>query len=123
MRATVSWVDNDGKPIVQQSIDVNLSNVIVLDPVLPSVKVGNGKYSKEVDLRDSIKAVHIQITEVDGESTRVTLSLIKAYVDQVFFRERKKYENMPWYHPIKRMETFHNYQFVHIIRELIKKVD
>jgi hypothetical protein len=123
MKATVSWCGADGKPIAQQDIDVELSDTIILCPVFPAVTLSNGITSVETDLRNVVKGIHIKITEVDGDKTRGVLSIIKAYVEEIYWREQKKCEATPWYHPLMRSEAFHNYQFVHVIREIIKKVD
>jgi hypothetical protein len=122
MKAIVSYCDKDGMPVVQQDANIDLSDMIVLNPIFPSVSLSNGVTSVETDLRNYVKEIRIQITEVD-DKTATILSLIKSYVDQVYWIEKKKYEHIPWYHPIQRMEAFHNYQFVHVIRELIKKVE
>lgn len=122
MKAIVSYCDKDGMPVIQQDVNIDLSGTIVLNPIFPSVSFNTGGISVGTDLRNYVKEIRIQITEVD-DNTATVLSLIKSYVDQVYWIEKKEYERIPWYHPIKQMEAFHNYQFVHVIRELIKKVE
>ncbi|HPS39170.1 MAG TPA: hypothetical protein PL124_07130 [Candidatus Cloacimonadota bacterium] len=122
MKAIVSYCDKDGMPVIQQDVNIDLSDMIVLNPIFPSVSFNTGSILVGTDLRNYVKEIRIQITEVD-DKTATILSLIKSYVDQVYWIEKKKYERIPWYHPIKQMEAFYNYQFVHVIRELIKKVD
>jgi hypothetical protein len=116
-------MDEDSKVIVLFKFGNNLSLIDFADQVVVAqylewCKTNLGKYE--------VVAIYERVPHPpfpDEKIAQATLRTIKAYVDQEYFKMRKKVEVTPWYYPINKLAAEQSYLFIHIVRELIKKAE
>jgi hypothetical protein len=122
MKVVVEWLDENGNAIVDKEINnIDMSDIVELRPIIPKmIQVCDGR-NVDFDISPSVKAIRIKVLSTDEVKATASLSMIKAFVDQEFFKLRTLAYDTPWWHPIKKIGYQRSYHFIHVVRELIKK--
>ena len=124
MKVIIEWLDDNDNAIVDKEINnMDLSDIVVLRPIIPKMTLVGGGRNTEFDISPLVKAIRIKVISAEEGKARAALLLIKTFVDQEFFKARTNAYDTPWYHPVKKFGYQYYYRLIHIVREWIKKAE